>query len=161
MLLPVIVAVVLVLLFGSGCCAFAVVGVRPVGIVGVEERRGDHAAGAQRTGAIYRRRLPAQPGGGETVADLYTLKRDDLFRFERMGEKLADNLLQAIAALRLVDPVAVVLFTEDPEVERIEHALGGVGDDEGEQVIADGEGGLALDQAGEVGRGRAEFAVDL
>jgi DNA ligase (NAD+) len=33
-----------------------------------------------------------------SVADLYTLQRDDLFRFERMGEKLADNLLAAIAA---------------------------------------------------------------
>ncbi|HEX9873343.1 MAG TPA: NAD-dependent DNA ligase LigA [Deferrimonas sp.] len=33
-----------------------------------------------------------------SVADLYTLRRDDLFRFERMGEKLADNLLAAIAA---------------------------------------------------------------
>ena len=33
-----------------------------------------------------------------SVADLYTLQRDNLFRFERMGEKLADNLLAAIAA---------------------------------------------------------------
>lgn len=30
------------------------------------------------------------------VADLYRLTRDDLFRFERMGEKLAENLLSAI-----------------------------------------------------------------
>jgi DNA ligase (NAD+) len=30
------------------------------------------------------------------VADLYHLKREDLFRFERMGEKLAENLLAAI-----------------------------------------------------------------
>ncbi len=33
----------------------------------------------------------------KSVADLYTLTREDLFRFERMGEKLADNLLLAIA----------------------------------------------------------------
>jgi len=31
-----------------------------------------------------------------SVADLYRLERDDLFRFDRMGEKLADNLLSAI-----------------------------------------------------------------
>ena len=31
-----------------------------------------------------------------TVADLYTLTRDDFMRFERMGDKLADNLLNAI-----------------------------------------------------------------
>ncbi len=36
----------------------------------------------------------------ESVADLYTLERNDLFRFERMGEKLADNLLAAIDASR-------------------------------------------------------------
>jgi DNA ligase (NAD+) len=30
------------------------------------------------------------------VADLYRLTREDLFRFERMGEKLAENLLIAI-----------------------------------------------------------------
>lgn len=30
------------------------------------------------------------------VADLYRLRRDDFFRFERMGDKLADNLLAAI-----------------------------------------------------------------
>ncbi len=32
------------------------------------------------------------------LADLYRLQRKDLFQFERMGEKLADNLLGAIAA---------------------------------------------------------------
>jgi DNA ligase (NAD+) len=32
------------------------------------------------------------------VADLYALTREDFFRFERMGEKLADNLLKAIEA---------------------------------------------------------------
>lgn len=32
------------------------------------------------------------------IADLFRLNREDLFRFERMGDKLADNLLQAIAA---------------------------------------------------------------
>jgi DNA ligase (NAD+) len=32
------------------------------------------------------------------VADLYTLTRDDFMRFERMGDKLAENLLNAIAA---------------------------------------------------------------
>ena len=31
-----------------------------------------------------------------TVADLYTLSRADFMRFERMGDKLADNLLNAI-----------------------------------------------------------------
>lgn len=31
-----------------------------------------------------------------TVADLYTLNRDDFMRFERMGDKLAGNLLNAI-----------------------------------------------------------------
>ena len=31
------------------------------------------------------------------IADLYRLKHDDLFRFERMGDKLAENLLAAIA----------------------------------------------------------------
>lgn len=31
-----------------------------------------------------------------TVADLYTLSRDDFMRFERMGDKLAGNLLNAI-----------------------------------------------------------------
>ncbi len=33
-----------------------------------------------------------------SLADLYRLERDDLFQFERMGEKLAENLLGAIAA---------------------------------------------------------------
>lgn len=32
----------------------------------------------------------------KTVADLYFLTRDDFMRFERMGDKLADNLLKAI-----------------------------------------------------------------
>ena len=36
----------------------------------------------------------------KSIADLYRLTRDDLFRFDRMGEKLADNLLQAIDASR-------------------------------------------------------------
>ncbi|MBD1400152.1 NAD-dependent DNA ligase LigA [Pelovirga terrestris] len=31
-----------------------------------------------------------------TIADLYRLKKEDLFQFERMGDKLADNLLTAI-----------------------------------------------------------------
>jgi DNA ligase (NAD+) len=31
-----------------------------------------------------------------TVADLYRLTRDDLYRFDRMGDKLAENLLAAI-----------------------------------------------------------------
>jgi DNA ligase (NAD+) len=31
-----------------------------------------------------------------SLADLYRLRREDLFKFERMGDKLADNLLQAI-----------------------------------------------------------------
>jgi len=34
----------------------------------------------------------------DSVADLYTLGREEFFRFERMGEKLAENLLAAIAA---------------------------------------------------------------
>ncbi|MBN2429189.1 MAG: NAD-dependent DNA ligase LigA [Deltaproteobacteria bacterium] len=33
-----------------------------------------------------------------SVADLFRLTKEDLFSFERMGEKLADNLLAAIAA---------------------------------------------------------------
>jgi len=32
----------------------------------------------------------------KTIADLYRLNREDLFQFDRMGEKLADNLLAAI-----------------------------------------------------------------
>jgi DNA ligase (NAD+) len=32
----------------------------------------------------------------QNVADIYALTREELFRFERMGEKLAENLLQAI-----------------------------------------------------------------
>jgi len=35
-----------------------------------------------------------------SVADLYTLGREDFFRFERMGEKLAQNLQAAISASR-------------------------------------------------------------
>jgi len=35
-----------------------------------------------------------------SIADLYTLSRDELFKFERMGDKLADKLLAAIAASR-------------------------------------------------------------
>ncbi len=35
------------------------------------------------------------------VADIYMLKREDFFRFERMGEKLADNLLAAIEQSKL------------------------------------------------------------
>jgi DNA ligase (NAD+) len=34
------------------------------------------------------------------VADLYTLTQDDFMQFERMGDKLAENLLNAIAASR-------------------------------------------------------------
>ncbi len=33
-----------------------------------------------------------------SIADLYRLTREDLFQFDRMGDKLADNLLSAIAA---------------------------------------------------------------
>ena len=36
----------------------------------------------------------------KNVADLYYLTKDDFMRFERMGDKLADNLLGAIAASR-------------------------------------------------------------
>ncbi|WP_306533926.1 NAD-dependent DNA ligase LigA [Geobacter sp.] len=34
----------------------------------------------------------------QNVADLYTLTRDDFMRFDRMGDKLAENLLNAIEA---------------------------------------------------------------
>jgi DNA ligase (NAD+) len=34
----------------------------------------------------------------QSIADLYRLSKDDLFRFERMGDKLADKLLEAINA---------------------------------------------------------------
>ena len=34
----------------------------------------------------------------KNIADLYRLTKDDLFQFDRMGDKLADKLLQAIAA---------------------------------------------------------------
>ncbi len=33
-----------------------------------------------------------------SLADIYHLTREDLFQFDRMGDKLADNLLQAISA---------------------------------------------------------------
>jgi len=33
-----------------------------------------------------------------SIADLFRLQREDLFQFDRMGDKLADKLLQAIAA---------------------------------------------------------------
>lgn len=39
----------------------------------------------------------------KTVADLYRLTKDDFMRFERMGEKLATNLLTAIDASRRCD----------------------------------------------------------
>ncbi|TRO78946.1 NAD-dependent DNA ligase LigA [Trichloromonas acetexigens] len=45
----------------------------------------------------------------QTVADLYRLTRDDLFRMERMGEVLADKLLQAIAASK-TRPLSRLLF---------------------------------------------------
>lgn len=43
------------------------------------------------------------------VADLYTLKQKDLASIERMGEKSAENLVNAIASSRHI-PVAKVLF---------------------------------------------------
>jgi len=45
----------------------------------------------------------------KTVADLYRLTRDDLFRMERMGEVLADKLLQAIAGSK-TRPLSRLLF---------------------------------------------------
>ena len=45
----------------------------------------------------------------KTVADLYRLTRDDLFQMERMGEVLADKLLQAIAASK-TRPLSRLLF---------------------------------------------------
>lgn len=45
----------------------------------------------------------------QTVADLYRLTRDDLFQMERMGEVLADKLLQAIAASK-TRPLSRLLF---------------------------------------------------
>lgn len=45
----------------------------------------------------------------KTVADLYRLSRDDLFQMERMGEVLADKLLQAIAASK-TRPLSRLLF---------------------------------------------------
>ncbi len=47
-----------------------------------------------------------------TVADLYRLRKDDLVRLERMGEKSADNLVQAIDS------------TRNPELRRLIYALG-------------------------------------
>lgn len=44
-----------------------------------------------------------------SLADLYQLTRDDLFQFERMGEKLAANLLAAIEASKQ-RPLANFLF---------------------------------------------------
>jgi DNA ligase (NAD+) len=43
------------------------------------------------------------------VADLYTLGRDDFMQFERMGDKLAENLLAAIAASKTRD-LATFIF---------------------------------------------------
>jgi DNA ligase (NAD+) len=45
-------------------------------------------------------------------ADLYHLTRDDLLRLERMGEKLADNILKAIES------------SKEPELDRLIMALG-------------------------------------
>lgn len=45
----------------------------------------------------------------KTVADLYRLTRDDLFQMERMGEVLADKLLQAVAASK-TRPLSRLLF---------------------------------------------------
>ena len=45
----------------------------------------------------------------QDVADLYALKREDLVRLERMGEKSAENLINAIEGSRGI-PVAKVLF---------------------------------------------------
>lgn len=45
----------------------------------------------------------------KTVADLYRLTRDDLFQMERMGEVLADKLLQSIAASK-ARPLSRLLF---------------------------------------------------
>lgn len=46
------------------------------------------------------------------AADLYTLKKEDLLQLERMGEKSADNLLQALAA------------SKENQLDRILFALG-------------------------------------
>ncbi len=48
----------------------------------------------------------------QTIPDLYRLKREDLLRLERMGEKSADNLLQAIAT------------SKEREMERFVYGLG-------------------------------------
>jgi DNA ligase (NAD+) len=47
-----------------------------------------------------------------TIPDLYRLKREDLLRLERMGEKSTDNLLQAIEA------------SKERELERFIYGLG-------------------------------------
>ncbi|MBJ6723307.1 NAD-dependent DNA ligase LigA [Geomesophilobacter sediminis] len=39
----------------------------------------------------------------QNVADIYELKREDFMKFERMGDKLADNLLNAIEASKTRD----------------------------------------------------------
>ena len=44
-----------------------------------------------------------------SIADLYRLKNEDLFQFERMGDKLADNLLAAIAGSKN-RPLANLIF---------------------------------------------------
>lgn len=54
-----------------------------------------HAMDIDGLGERYVKQLLAL-GLVRSVADLYRLTRTDLFRFERMGEKLADNLLAAI-----------------------------------------------------------------
>jgi DNA ligase (NAD+) len=45
----------------------------------------------------------------KTVADLYYLTKDDFMRFERMGDKLADNLLSAIVGSKQ-RPLARFIF---------------------------------------------------
>ena len=40
------------------------------------------------------------------VADLYQLGKSDLFRFERMGDKLAENLLERAASQVLRQPLS-------------------------------------------------------
>lgn len=48
----------------------------------------------------------------KSIADIYRLSRDDLFRFERMGDKLAEKLLKAIDA------------SKQRSLDRFIHALG-------------------------------------
>lgn len=69
------------------------------------------AVGVHVLGAVERRHLVREVARLSPAVVVGAVARPD------------EALLQAVAALRLVDPVAVVLFTEDPEVERIEHAL--------------------------------------